>query len=143
MIANVSDEKVQLFFRHLCSAYKKIEDSELARQDIKEHIQGIKDLSGSHTKASDIHKALKELESKIEVALQKQGKVIKHVYEEESFTQDLLSKISGLERQIGKYLEDQKKRAQRIRELEIKVKKVAKHKSIRKVKKKKPRKKKS
>lgn len=124
MISEYDEPKVEKFFRHLCMASKKQEESQTAKKELREHIQTVKELStNKDTKASDIRNALKELETKIELAIEKQTKVIKHVTEEQVVGNEVLRKITSLEKQVTGYLKHQQKRHHRIRQLEAKIKK--------------------
>ncbi|MFH1510172.1 MAG: hypothetical protein ABIF10_00645 [Candidatus Woesearchaeota archaeon] len=121
------EANVGKFFKHLCMSYKKRMESTAARQDLKNHLQTVKQLStNKDTKATEIRSALKELEAKIELALEKQGKVIKHVTEEQVVGNELLKKITNLERQVTGYLKQQQKRHHRIKQLEAKIRKKTK-----------------
>jgi chromosome segregation ATPase len=123
-------ENAQRFLKHLSLAYKRIQESDALRQDLKEHIQVIRDLSSSkQCRPSDIQSALKELEEKIEEALSRQTKVIQSVSDEQSFNAQLLRRITSVEKHIENYVKTQQRRQERIRELELKIRRRAKRKS--------------
>jgi hypothetical protein len=117
----LSEHHVHKFFHFACRAAKKYEESHLARQAVKDHIKGFKDVAATKD-AKFIERSLIELEGKVMDAMDKQSKVIKHVHEEESFNHQLLHRIASIEKHLERYMNHQEKRAERIKKIEERMK---------------------
>lgn len=115
----VDPYKAQRFLRHLCLTHRKREESALANEELRQQIQHLKLSFKASAKPKDFQQAVRELESKIDTALEKQGKVVKHVYEGHD---PVTKRIVALEKQIGAYLKNIEVRENRIKELEKKIK---------------------
>ncbi|MFH0978313.1 MAG: hypothetical protein V1837_03340 [Candidatus Woesearchaeota archaeon] len=115
--------KVQRFLRFISLAYKKREDSESTKQELLDHIQKIKVSCSKPKQSESIKEDLKELEAKLELALEKQATVVRHDYHHDSFSRELLKTITALDKRIESYLTALEKRDKRVKELEAKIKK--------------------
>jgi hypothetical protein len=127
MIVNADTEKVQRFLKHIALVYKNTKESETAKRDLRQHIRNIRQLSATkHGKDTEIRLALKELEDKMDSALAKEGRVVRHVYDAHSSDDELMKRLGNLEKQLGSYLEAQELRAKRVEELEARILQAAK-----------------
>jgi len=122
MAESLDHARIHKFLAHLCRAYKKIEESQLAREELKAYLDSIKEaMTQKQLKQPQIQQMLADLELKMMGALEKQGKVVRHEYDNNKINAELIKGIDTLSLQLEAYVKDKELRDKRIKELEEKV----------------------
>ncbi len=115
----VNKEMAGVFLKHLVSSYDNIGEQKEAKERLNQHLDSMKkNLKPKKTKGFDFDSEWKELENRMEVALEKQSKVIKNSPDEKV---GLIKSIEDLDKRLSKYLEYHENRNSRIKEIEDRV----------------------
>jgi hypothetical protein len=119
--------RVKNFFEHLALAYKKYEKKGFAKEKLNQHLEKVKNLA-LDKKASKrkIESNFKLLEQQIQNAISIEKEMLSKG-DNKLLNKELKSRISSLEDKLDKYTKLIQGRKQRIKKLEIKIKKAARN----------------
>jgi len=117
----LSPHKLKKFVRHLCLAAKTIEERDMAKEHLSQHLDNLKKLASSKAKHKTISKGLKELEQHIENTIEKEKRATK-IRPNEPFHQEMLKKkIDELNAKFDMMNEALTERQQKIASIEKKI----------------------
>jgi len=113
----LSPRKLKKFIKHLCLASKVIEERDIAKKNLSEHIKSLK----KHVKGKQVAKTLKELEDRINFTIEKEKKAAKIHHHEPFHHEQLREKMQQLDSKLKTFTESYAERKKRIQELEKKI----------------------
>jgi len=113
----IDRSKSTFFLYYLARATHRLDERDIARKKVELSIKQLKKLS-----TKDLHGHIEELEGHITEAIHREKQIQANQKGEDSVHGELKHKITKLESKLGKYLETQEARKERIRELEEKIK---------------------
>lgn len=93
--------RLKAFIRSIAISQKKIKEREMAREELKKHIEKVKKLAGQGKPAMDsLRKHVYDIESKVNTLLQKEAKLFRSSAYEGRNVAEMQRKIKMLEEQI-------------------------------------------
>jgi len=93
------------FVQQLCIAEKKRQGRIEARQQLHEQVQKVGELSMKNRPGKKrIEAGLGELRNKIELVIEKESDVVKHIYDEDRIIGSLKQRIEALERKLDAFI---------------------------------------
>jgi len=113
----VDRTKSSLYLYYLARATHKTMQREISRRKVELSIKQLKKLS-----TKDLHGHIEELEGHIVEAIHREKQIQSQQQGEESVHGELKHKIGRLENKLGKYLDTQEARKNRVQQLEEKIK---------------------
>lgn len=115
---DIDKEKANLVLTHLSKAFKKISEKDFAKERLQQQVNRLKNQSRS----KGYRKEIAELEKRLAEVLEKEDEILRHHKSREAATRRVREKINEVEERLTKYIESKRKRDQRVRELEEKIK---------------------
>jgi chromosome segregation ATPase len=109
--------KSALFLTYLARSAQKQAEREISRKKVQIALQQLRKLS-----TKNLHKHLDELEIHLREAIAREKAIQSTQKSEDTLHHGLKGRIVNLEKKLGKYLETQKQRQERIEQIEHKVK---------------------
>lgn len=113
----IDRSKSSLYLYYIARATHRVMQREIAHKKVELAIKQLKKLS-----TKDLHKHVDELRQNIIEAIHSEKQILTHQKGEESVHGELSHKIGKLEKKLGRYLETQEARKERVEELENKIK---------------------
>lgn len=115
----VDSDKSQTMFLRLLISSKKLQETEVSRKELMEHLEKLRDIKVN----KGFEKHLDELDKKLADLLEKERSLLISQKREHNIHENLHKRIRALEEKLTGYLEFKKKRMSRIKELEEKIQK--------------------
>jgi len=110
--------KAQILFTHLLKASRKFEERHVAKEDLAVSLRKISKFKVN----KEFNKEIKQLKQKINTLVEKQSLIIRDHHDRSDVNKSLKEKIVVLERKLGMYIDDKKRKNKRIQELEDRMK---------------------
>ncbi len=117
----INKKEVRRLYRHLLIANTNLSEREDARNSFLNSLNKIKDISSTKKADLSIRKELDILEGQIVSLINKERRVITHVYDDESYGNKLIKRINALEKKLECYMKYKNDRMERIKQLEEKI----------------------
>ena len=93
--------RLKAFIKSVAVSQRKIKEREMAREELKKHIEKVQKLAGQGKPAADsLRKHVYDIENKVNTLLQKEAKLFRSSAYEEKTVAELQRKIKMLEEQI-------------------------------------------
>ena len=119
MAYEVDNDKAQTLFLRLMIASRKLEEKEVSRKKLVEHLEKLRGIKINKS----FKKELDELDIRLADLLEKEKAILVKQSAEHSLHKKLNTKIKDLEQKLTGYLEFKKQKMSNIKELEEKIKK--------------------